>query len=114
MTTNETTTTPDPESDPGALIRITLTEAENLWHTSCSAALFPSDRLYPVEGRTPVEVTSGNLVWCQSYIEALMLAKVHLAYGYAAQLLIDIDNSSSWVVHTTLERIVGGTPKTTV
>lgn len=90
-------------------VSIDFAEAEGFYNMGCAAAPFRGGLQYgrfechDPSADAPEEWDSvadrliaspvfddGSLLWCDTYVEALLLAKVHRAAGYTAYLLWDM------------------------
>jgi hypothetical protein len=91
-------------------IELSLDDVRGLWHTGCAAEGLADGAAGRFEMVSPPEVgehvqsfdrdpvawlegalfVDGSLLWCDSYLSALLLAKVHRAYGERAHMLWDM------------------------
>lgn len=85
-------------------------EAQRFWNTGSSVIREPYGRFEAVEipredagEATSIadrliaapEFADGSMLWCETYVEALLLAKTHRAAGYTAHLLWDMAESNA-------------------
>lgn len=93
----------------GYTITLDMDEVSGFWHTGSASAQFREPRQYGRFEATEIpredagEASSiadrliaspafddGALLWCETRVEALLLAKVHRAAGHTAHLLWDM------------------------